>query len=379
MLPVKLTCLDPLGRVRDMKVEVWAGAPGNPRPGSLQSPEPKPGDGPRRTYPLVRADGAYKADVPLPARQPGQVCWLRPVFFNAVGVRQWDTATAVPEEAQVVLERRPTTIQFKPPTAAVERTLELNSVVTFNIYRGQNKPVVATQKMECTALESLNPDSRGIGTFIRLTIGKSDFRREVGSETLTVPAAANTQLAQFSPTFLVDASHACKERGNRNFRVVPADTRELVESMYEAFCNAFEATTLPVPNRVMQPGETWKAQVPMLVARDGKRQVLDLHLTCTYDGMRPAQGRSEASISLAGEAKGRGPRAAVVGKVKGRALVDVDRGFLTMVKLSVDSEVDDENKDIRVLVSDESTITRTEGNTAGIVAARVNQPGLGLR
>jgi hypothetical protein len=43
----------------------------------------------------------------------------------------------------------------------------------------------------------------------------------------------------------------------------------------------------------------------------------------------------------------------------------VDRGFLTLVKLSVNSEVEDEDKGLRVLVSDESTITRTEGNTQG--------------
>jgi hypothetical protein len=233
MLPVKLNCLDPLGRVRDMKVEVWVGSPGNPRPAALQAPEAKPGDGPRRTYALVRADGAFKADVPLPGRQPGQVCWLRPMFFNALGVRQWDTATAVPEEAQVVLERRPAAIQFKPPTAAIERTVELNSVITLNVYRGQNRAAVLTQKMESTALESLHPDPRGIGTFIRLTIGKCEFRREAGSETLTPPAQANAQLTQYSPTFLVDASHACKERGLRNFRMLPAETRDTVERMYE--------------------------------------------------------------------------------------------------------------------------------------------------
>lgn len=375
MLPVKLNCLDPLGRVRDMKVEVWVGSPGNPRPAALQAPEAKPGDGPRRTYPLVRADGAFKADVPMPARQPGQVCWLRPVFFNAVGVRQWDVATAVPEEAQVVLERQPASIQFKPPTAAIERTVELNSVVTLNVYRGQNRAAVLTQKMESTALESLHPDPRGIGTFIRLTIGKCDFRREAGSETLTPPAKANAQFTQYSPTFLVDATHACKERGLRNFRRLPPDTRGVVELMYESLCNTFEATTLPVSNRVMRPGETWPAQVPLFVIREGRRQVLDLHLMCTYDGLRVAEGRNEASISLAGEAKSRGLRATVLGKVKGKALLDVDRGFVTLVKLSVNSEVDDEDKGLRVLVSEESTITRTEGNTQGIVAARVNQPG----
>jgi hypothetical protein len=54
----------------------------------------------------------------------------------------------------------------------------------------------------------------------------------------------------------------------------------------------------------------------MFVIRDGRRQILDLHLMCTYEGVRTVDGRNEASISLAGEAKSRGLRAAVLGKVR---------------------------------------------------------------
>jgi S1-C subfamily serine protease len=48
-LPVRLATLDPLNRARDVKVEVWAGNPGKPRPAGLRAPTPQPGDGVRQT------------------------------------------------------------------------------------------------------------------------------------------------------------------------------------------------------------------------------------------------------------------------------------------------------------------------------------------
>lgn len=370
LLPVKLNLLDPLGRVRDVKLEVWAGRAATSRP-----PAMGPGDGPRTSYPVTLTDGVGTAAVPLPARQPGQAVWLQPVFVNALGARQWDTATVVSEDAQVVLERKETLIQFKAPDGAIERTVQLNSAVTLSVYRGQTKSGVLSQKMEGNALESLGPDARGLGTFVRLTIGKCAFTREAAGQTFAPPAQAPALLAQYSPTFLVDASHTCKERGIRNFRILSPDVRDTVERMYETVCNTFEATTLPVPGRVVRPGEQWQAQVPMFVIREGRRQIMELHLTCTYDGVRSVGGRNDAAVTLAGEARSRGGRPEVLGTVKGNALIDVDRGFLTLVRLSVDSEVEDEDEGVRVLVSHESVVRRTEGNTQGITPARTNQPG----
>jgi S1-C subfamily serine protease len=375
MLPVRLNCLDPLGRLRDVKVEVWAGNPGNPRPAGSRDPAPQPGDGPRQSYPLAPADGTCKGDVPLPELKPGQVCWLQPVFVNAAGARQWDAATPVPQDAQTVLDRKPAVIQFLAPANAIERTLKLNSTFTANVYRGKAKAVTVTRKLDGDVLESLSPDVRGIGTLSRLTIGKCVDNRDPPGKNGPVPAQAYTLLSQYSPTFLVDAGHALKERGNRDFRVIPQQYRDSVEGIYEMVCNTYEATTLPVPNRVVRPAESWPAQVPMLVLAEGKRSIQHLHLTCTYEGLRSVGGRNEAFIAVSGVAKGRAPRAEELGKVKGHALLDVEKGFFTLVRLTVNSELEDEDEGLRILVSKELVVNRAEGNTQGITPAKVNQPG----
>jgi S1-C subfamily serine protease len=373
-LPLKLTCLDPLGRVRSVKVEVWAGNPGKPRPAGTRAPDRQPGDDSPQTCPLTGRDGAYAADVRLPSLKPGQVCWLRPVLVNAAGATLWDAATPVTPDALTVLEHRPALIRFAAPADVTDRTLRLTNNVVVTAYR-DNDSLVMTQKMEGDALETSNPDARGKGTAVRLTIGKCSFSREVPGKSPKPPPEAERLLSQFSPTFLVDANHACKEIGNRNFNVLDAQYRETVQAMFETVCNVFEATTLPVPNRELQPSETWPARVPMLVRTEGKPKLQDLHLTCTYEGLRSADGRNEAFVALSGVAKSRGPRPAVLGKVTGQAVVDVDRGLLTKVKLTVNSEMEVEDKGLRILVSDESMVTRGEGNSLGITRATKNQPG----
>jgi S1-C subfamily serine protease len=375
-LPVQVTCLDPLRRVREVKVEVWAGRPGEERPASRQGQRPLPGDGPRQAYPLTFRNGTYTVDVPLLPLPPGQVYWLQPFLVNAAGAPVWDTAISTPANPPIVLERVAAAIRFNAPTAPVERSVRLKRSVTANLYRGDENAVVLTTRTEADVLESLQPDGRGLGTFIRLTIGKSSHVRESPGKKLVPPPQAHAFLSQYSPTYLVDASNACKERGKRNFAILAPAYRDQVEGMYEAVCNTFEAATLPVPNRVVRPLESWRVGVPMLVRVEGKRQVHDLHLTCTYEGARSAVGRREAFLALSGVVKGRGPNAEdVLGTVKGHALLDVDKGFVTLVELAVDSEIEVEERGLRILVRHQSFLTRSEGNSLGITPAKVNQPG----
>jgi S1-C subfamily serine protease len=360
LLPVKLTCLDPMRRIREMKLDVGSGAPG---------------EGPRTTLNAVFRDGAFSLDVPLPSAQTGQTCWLQPILVKVSGQSEKAKTIPVPADAQVVLERKPALLQFKAPSAATERTLQLDSDVTLTVYQSKEDTLLR-EKMKGKVLESLSPDQRGIGTFIRLTLADCPFTREKGGQTIEPPQQTLALLKQFSPTFLVDAGNACKERGKRDFNVVSAVYRDAVESMYETVCNTYESTTLPLPNRMVQPLESWQARMPMLILSRGKRQVQDIFVTCIYEGVHATAGGSEAHIALSGEVKGRGPRANLpLGKARGQARFDVDKGFLTLVHLTVSSELEIEEAGVRVLVNDQSIVRRSEGNQLGIAAATRNQPG----
>jgi hypothetical protein len=387
MLPVKVACLDPLERVREVRVDVWTGTPGKDRPATTDTPQAQDGDGSRSSYPATLRDGLYLAAVPLAAVGSGKVYWVQPVLEDAAGATRWHAAATVPTDLQTPLDHKPVLLTFKPPTAPTERTLQMVSEHGITFYQG-NKSAKFGEKMEGGVLESLNPDPRG--TSVRLTLGKCPFTRLAGSRSIPAPDAMTQLLSQFSPTFLVDASHACKERRMSNFNAIrSAEDRETVAGMLDTVCNTFESTTVPLPNRTLQPLETWTAQIPMLVNLRGKRQVQDIHVTCTYEGVQSVSGRNEAFILLAGEVKSRASRTIIrtprgvqttttagqtLGKARGEARFDVDRGFLTYVKLTVISEVDSDDSGLRVLVNGETSITRRDGNLLGIKAATQNQP-----
>ncbi len=316
----------------------------------------------------------YCLDVPLPALQPGQVCWLQPVLVKASGQNEWAKAAPVPAEAQIIVERKPASLHFKPPKTAIERTLELNSDVALTIYQ-KKEDTVFREKMDGKVLESLSPDPRGTGTFIRLTLADCPFTREAGGKTLQPPPSAVSLLKQFSPTFMVTNANSCKERGKRNFNGLAPDQRDTVEGLYETLCNTYESTTLPLPSRMLNPQETWTARMPMFVLARGKRQIQDIHVTCTYEGLHASNDGTEAHITLSGVVKGRGPRAGgALGKASGKARFHVEKGYFTLVHLTVSSEVEVEESGVRVMVNDHSIVKRREGNQLGIAAATRNQP-----
>jgi hypothetical protein len=274
-----------------------------------------------------------------------------------------------------VLQRKPALLQFKPPQTGIECTLQLDSDVALTVFQGKSN-VTLREKMAGKVLESLSPDPRGIGTFIRLTLADCLFTRETGDKKLQLPPQAKELLSQFSPTFLVDAGNACEERGKRNFNVLAPNHRSTVENMYETVCNTYESTTLPLPNRKVQPRESWPARMPMFVLARGKRQLQDIFVTCTYEGVHALTDGLAAHIALSGVVKGRGARSSVsLGKARGYARLDVAKGFLTLVHLTVRSEVENEDAGVRLLVDDQSIVRRREGNQLRIAAATRNQPG----
>src|SRR5439155_3606817 len=132
-LPVKFECLDPLRRVKSMRVEVWAGNKGPDRPFATKQPAPHDGDGPKQLVEVTYQNGLGAGDIPWPALQPGQVCWIQPVMVNAAGVEQWFPATAHEPSPYPPLQRTAANVKLK--LEAGQRTLKLKSAIRMSIYQ----------------------------------------------------------------------------------------------------------------------------------------------------------------------------------------------------------------------------------------------------
>ena len=328
-LPAKFECLDPLGRVQTLRIEVWAGNRGPARPSSYQQPQGVPGDGPRQSVTINYQNGRAVGDIPLPSVPAGQVYWIQPVVVNGAGVTQW--SPAVVREPAPPLQRVAADLQMKLDQPG-QRTLKMINEMRVTLMEGKNR-ASKILKIDADVLETITPEEKGTG--IRLTIGPNEFTNidEFDGKMGKFPLNLTKRLRDLSPTFLADRT------GNLLSRGIPGVNQKLAEKddlefMLGRICNVFEETCLGLPNKMVNPNETWSAKIPkMMPGKDKfKKRMVDLHLTCTYEGTRLNNDRHEAFITLAGIVKAREKNdPAPVGKVTGRALVDLDRGFIAQI------------------------------------------------
>jgi S1-C subfamily serine protease len=369
-LPVKFQCLDPLDRIKSMRVEVWAGSQGPTRAPANQQPPALPGDGPRQVVAINYQNHTGSGDVPLPDLQPGQVYWVRPVFVSAAGGSLWLPAAPLESSASPPLQRLPVNIQMKTGQAA-QRTIKLKNSMRMNLYQGNQKETDALH-LEADILETLTPKAEG--TSVVLTIGGNAVAEETKGKLVAFEPKLSQMLRQLTPSFLLDGTGKLRQRGDQQLapNLAPNDRQDL-ELMYGLVCNAFEACSLYVPNRAVNPLESWPTQVPMLVGSKDKKKVVDLHLTCVYEGCRVQNNRTEAMLGLTGIIRGR-EKDDTFGKVTGRAQFDVEAGYFFQVHVAFTSELDFAGGAVQMVLSHDINLTRIPGNPLNITPVAKGPP-----
>ncbi len=184
-----------------------------------------------------------------------------------------------------------------------------------------------------------------------------------------VAAEFNGLLKQVLLRYVLSPEGSLQTRTQPDFvaKLVPG-LRDDVEILLNEMATTYEAFCLGIPNRQVQPLETWTARAPMLLVAGGKRIVSDLLLTCTFEGVR---GEQHAFIRLGGNLQKRDQFGDVpLGKVSGHALLDLQRGYLTEAKIIVRSEF---GAGQLFAVRDlELTLTRQPGNPTNIALVNPN-------
>lgn len=344
-LPVHFSCLDPMNRIKEMRVEVWVGGAGPARLPSAVKPEPEPGDSARTSHAITYRDGIGKLDVPLPPLAPGQVYWLQPVLVTPKGTR-WGPAQAT-MQTLAFLERKPAdlTINF---TAQKQRFSTLSSVYTVTEAFGKLK-FVDSQQVNAEFYEVLFPDeyrgkpaARVKTAFGALSLGIfRDGKRVTHPE---LPRGLGI-VRTMPPTCVIQDTN---EIGNFiTVSLAPTHPlREMVSDLNHMVQNPLEAATIKMPNQIVQPMQTFPAKSMMLfreTQKGGKVRSIfvDLMLTCTYQGTRVRDGREEALITFVGNLEGRNEfKGKIDGQLSGKIGFDVAGRFLSLVQLKILSEAD---------------------------------------
>lgn len=360
-LPFSLTCLDPLGRIKKIRLDLWTGLMGPARPTSLMAPMAEPDDGPRQSFDLPYSSGIAKGEIALPAAEVGQVYWLQPVLMNEAGEPQWGTATPF-QPSGPPLKRVPARLALKYANGL--RTIELRCQSQLQLSRGSENLKVL-DVIDTEALETVEMQASGAG--IRMQLGRCDFTQEVNGRSLTRHPSAHALMQRLPYSCLVTRQGMMLKRGlpgipSGNSEVI----REETEDMAHFFSNAYEMSALPLPDRVLQPLSSWEANMPFMLLTGKKRDTAILKLTCTYEGARTVNKQSHAFARLAGEVRFRDNPVAQ-GRVEGTALINLAAGYVAKINVIVKTEVErGETFSVSTL---DTQLSRVEGNPRKIMPA----------
>src|SRR5262249_46393573 len=136
--------------------------------------------------------------------------------------------------------------------------------------------------------------------------------------------------------------------------------------------NPFEAATIKMPNRTVQPAETFPSKSSMMMRTNGPKipgrpaTIVDLMLNCTYEGTRMRNGREEAVITVAGNLQGRQDlKGRVDGVITGKVGFDLASGFIAMANIKIVAENEDQIPglgSIRQTTTQVISVDRVPGN-----------------
>lgn len=333
-----LTLLDPLKRIRATKVEFWHGQAGATLPSSRAQPASKPGDGPHQVVDLPYKDGKAAGLLVLPRLAPGQVLYTRPMVVDAAGQTTWLAAS--PNRYQAPLERKPALLVCKHETAT--RKLLLHNSVRVNLLSHR-----LHSRLEIHIEEQLQPKAEQTSVrlrYDRVRVGM--FKNGQADRDMTNLALAARAL-KTAESFLNRDVSGNPDRPQIVFaRDANPVLDQSIRSLHDQIADALELVSIAAPNRLMNPGDTWKIQRPISLARFSLEALLHgdramLELTLAYEGIRRHGGREQAVIGISGMALPQpGQNQRSHGRAAGQAIFDLAAGQFTLVKMTAQRERD---------------------------------------
>jgi S1-C subfamily serine protease len=358
-VPLQISSIDPFQRIKEIRVEVWAGRPDPNRAFSPKQAQPLTGDGPRQSQALKYENSAASADVLLPKVADGQVAWVQPVVVFTKGERLWGPPRAF--DAALALQRIPAELTIKLADQK-ERTVHLKASQSFTLTRGKTKSV-SVQTAELDLLESLSTDPKGMK--VKIGFGPPSLTVDDDGKKMSAPPEVVNLLQRIPPSFVVDETNTIQLRTtvNLNPKMSPL-VREQVDDYMMQIYNAYDASNYPMPNRQMQPRDSWQLKVPMMIKTGTKVEMVDLAVTCTYEGVRTRSGYGEALVSFEGRAQRRKATKDESGgsRVAGKFTFDTKAGFVSGAKMSIFTEDSSPDGSVHVLFALDFDMTRVEGN-----------------
>ena len=318
----------------------------------------------------------------------GHVYWLQPVLTTPKGTHWGPTQATTADFA--VLERKPANL-----TVSLDKNKELTTKVENRISRMTSLGRKSSRFSEVTTtelLEVIQPpiakDGKKSAEVKTAYISPVGYRMSRDGRSVKMDrnfTDALNVVRGWPPTFVIDDSNATAgyRKVSINANHPKYKLKDLIEDFNECVNNPFEATRFKMPNRMVQPQDTFESQSTMMMSLGGQsaktktpqRQILDLKIKCTLEGVRVRNGKEEAVISIVGTLEPRKSKGRTLGDITGKFAFDTSGGFVSWAKVKLYAAIEESISGLgtyRESISQEFDLDRVAGNPRNVVVAPPN-------
>lgn len=351
----RLNFIDPLGRIKDVRIEHYQGPRAKPNPSGTTRPKQRPGE----TTPAVAkipylADGvgALAGELEVePLKDPKFVYWFRPVYVDGEG-REWfgnelSGMTAPP------VDRRPQVVNFKPPPGD-RPPMELTNISAFRL----RLPGLVEESRSLLLKAVISPSYQAASggatprlslAYRRMAIGlKRNGKAEKNEEEFN---RLIRNMRQTSLTLELDDEGVPLQSEMQMGQSERALREQLVE-INNQLLGAWDLTNVPIRGGEVKPLETFRVRREAAAGMPGLALPAQADLKITFQGTHDlAPGRPVAVFDFIGPVRPRrGDQASIGGKTWGRVEVRPDTGETLQASshLKIDMDVRVEGELIRV-------------------------------
>ncbi len=342
-IPAVVRILDPLSRIKNVRIDYWTTpkTDGKPRPASWTRPEPAEGDGPLQTVDAVQVGKASpRAELlvpPLPDEKSAY--WFRATFTDGRGREYW--SPTISNYRPLPLERREITLQYKS-TAGAKRPIEITNDSAFKFQVGTRVESLSMY-VRAVATPSLSApdadgDTRGSLRYNQVSLAMRKNGEPMQMKEKWTPLGQNFLKTTAAFRCADDGAIVYAQPELRNAE--PKFKSELV-GISDLVLQSLELMSLSLPHHSLQPKQRIRVQKMLLVGLPEMYVPTHADVKYTYLGVRKVDGRETAFFGLNGDLHPRrGDDTQINGGLSGSLDVLLDTGEVLMGNGSVNVEYD---------------------------------------
>jgi S1-C subfamily serine protease len=340
MMELTFELVDPLGRLKNVEFQMWAGNRGAPRPPSVKEPAPAPGDSEKKRYRMpYEKKPTVTLAVPLPKLGENQVYYVQPIITTGTGETRWAATTVIPSKPP--LDRRAVTLKYKPPVNG-KQTAQVISNGDFRIRNGDGEQNAVGINLAASFTETFGAEAPKSFP-ARLTYDRFGLAIKVNNK----PIEKDAELRKMQTDIRFAAADVEMDKdgsmadSKADLKKVPKMSLEMITDLSDQILQSVEALSIPLPAKKIEVQETWKAQRTFQIGSAIISVPVQVDITYKYLGVQARDGKEGALIRMEGRVKGRkGDGLDVSGTMRGTAFVSVETGQVISADTTVKADLD---------------------------------------